>query len=112
MKPKSIHCEECVENIPSSEWQWEDGKLYCARCGSELSPSPEDRDLLDDISSGRPRRLFTLEDDKGDEEEEDEDEDDFEDEDEDGFEDDEEEEDEEELEEEEGNGNGRPPRRR
>ena len=106
MNPKTIYCAECMEEIPNSEAQWEDNKLYCGRCGSELSPDTEDRDLLDEISSGKPRRLYTLEDDDV-EEEEDEEEDEFDEDEEEGDFDDEDDEDEEEAEED-GNGGGRP----
>jgi hypothetical protein len=109
MSPKTIYCAECMEDIPNSEAQWEDGKLYCGRCGSELSPDTEDRDLLDEISSGKPRRLYTLENEDVEEEDDEEEDDDFDDEDEDGDFDDEEEEDEEQAgEEEDSNGGGRP----
>jgi len=106
MSQKTIYCGECLEDIPNTEVHWEDNRLYCGRCGSELAPDAEDRDLLDEISSGKPRRLYTLEDDDDEEEEEDEELDEDEDADWD------EEEDEEDLDEEnldeEGNGNGRP----
>jgi hypothetical protein len=94
-----------MEEIPNDEVQWEDEKLYCGRCGSELNPEAEDRDLLDDISSGKPRRLYTLEDD--DEDEDDDFEDDEEDDDTDWDDEDEEEEDEDES-----NGDGRPQKGR
>jgi len=98
MSQKTIYCAECMEDISNDEVQWEDDKLYCGRCGSELSPDPAERDLLDEISAGKRRRLYTLED-----EEEDEEDDDLEEEDEDeDWEDEEEDEDEDEdLEEEE-----------
>jgi len=109
MSQKTLYCAECMEDIPNAEVQWEDERLYCGRCGSELVPAAEDRDLFDEISSRKPRRLFTLEDDDGEEDEEDED---LEDEEEEDWEDDEEEEEGDELEED-GNGNGKPhPTRR
>ncbi len=73
MAAKTIHCPECVEDIPSDEMTWEDNRLYCGRCGAELEPTPADRDLLDEITSGRPPRLFTLDDDLDDDEDLDED---------------------------------------
>jgi hypothetical protein len=105
MSQKTIYCGECLEDIPNAEVQWEDNRLYCGRCGSELAPDTEDRDLLDEISSRKPRRLYSLDDDD-DEDEEDEDLEEEEDED---WEDEEDEDDvdEEDLDEE-GNGNGRP----
>jgi hypothetical protein len=105
MSQKAIYCAECMEDIPNDQVQWEDSRLYCGRCGSELSPDTEDRDLLDDITSGKPKRLYTLEDDDDEEEEDDLDEDDD---DEDGdWDEDEEEEEEGELEEKEEGANGR-----
>ena len=105
MSQKTIYCAECMEDIPNDEVQWEDEKLYCGRCGSELNPEAEDRDLLDEISSGKPRRLYTLEDDDDDEEDDfDDDEDDDTD-----WDDDDEEDDEDE---DESNGDGRPQKGR
>ena len=108
MSQKTIYCGECLEDIPNTEVQWEDNRLYCGRCGSELAPDTEDRDLLDEISSRKPRRLYSLEDEDEEEDEEDEDEDLDEEEDED-WDDEETEEDldEEDLDEDD-NGNGRP----
>jgi hypothetical protein len=103
MKPKTIHCEECVEEIPSDEVYWEDDRLYCGRCGSELDISKEAGDLLDAFSKRRTATWQTANDDVADEDlDEDEEEEDFDEEDEE--EDWEIEEDEEELEE---DGNGR-----
>lgn len=45
MKAKTIHCEECVEEIPGDEVYWEDDRLYCGRCGSEIDISKEAGDL-------------------------------------------------------------------
>ena len=105
MSQKTIYCAECLEDIPNDEVQWEDNKLYCGRCGSEMAPDTEDRDLLDEISSGKPRRLYTLEDDDEEEEDDDED-DDFESgEDEDDWEEEDDDEEEQEVDED-GNGNG------
>ena len=111
MSPKTIYCAECMEDIPNEEVQWEDDKLYCGRCGSELNPEAEDRDLLDEISAGKPRRLYTLEDDDDDEDDE---EDDFDDDDDDeDWDEEDEDEDEEEVEDEdEEDGNGRSKRGR
>lgn len=103
MSQKTIYCAECLEDIPNAEVKWEDDRLYCGRCGSELAPEAEDKDLLDEISSRRPRRLYTLEDDQGDEEDDEDEENDLEDEEEDW-----EDEEEDEEEDEDGNGNGRP----
>lgn len=112
MSQKTIYCAECLEDIPNSEVQWEDDRLYCGRCGSELAPDAEDRDLLDEISSRKPPRLYTLEDDEDEEEEEEDEDEEFSEEDEGDIEDEEEEEDEEEIEDGEGNGEGRSRRGR
>jgi hypothetical protein len=94
-----------MEDLPNAEVQWEDDRLYCGRCGSELAPDTEDRDLLDEITRRKPRRLYKLEDSDEEEEEEEEDLD----EDEEDWDEDEDEEDLDEADlEEEGNGNGRP----
>ncbi|MFI5400820.1 MAG: hypothetical protein ACHQZQ_07215 [SAR324 cluster bacterium] len=105
MSQKTIYCAECMEDISNDEVQWEDDKLYCGRCGSELAPDAGERDLLDEISAGKRRRLYTLEDDEEDEEEDDLEE---EDEDEDWEEDEDDDEDEELDEDEESDGDGRP----
>jgi hypothetical protein len=103
MKAKTIHCEECVEEIPSDEVYWEDERLYCGRCGSELDIGKEAGDLLDAFSKRRTAKWQTANDDVPDEDL-DEEEEDFDEEEEDEDEDWEIEE-EEELEE---DGNGRP----
>ena len=113
MSPKTIYCAECMEDIPNDEVQWEDDKLYCGRCGSELNPDTEDRDLLDEISAGKPRRLYTLEDDNDEDDEDEDEDDDFDEEDDEDtdWEDEEEDEEEGEMEDEE-DGNGRSKRGR
>ena len=103
MKAKTIHCEECVEEIPSGEVYWEDDRLYCGRCGSELDISKEAGDLLDAFSKRRTAKWQTANDDVADEDL-DEEEEDFDEEEEDEDEEWEIEEEEEELEE---DGNGR-----
>ncbi len=74
MKAKTIHCEECVEEIPSDEVYWEDERLYCGRCGSELDISKETADLLDTFAKRRPAKWQTADDDVEDEDLEDEEE--------------------------------------
>lgn len=68
----SVYCEECVEEIPSDEVQWQDGRLYCARCGSEVE-APEG-DVFEQILANRSGMVFqgasAEEDDLGDEEDE------------------------------------------
>jgi hypothetical protein len=63
MKAKTIHCEECVEEIPSDEVYWEDEKLYCGRCGSEIEITKEQGDLLDAFSKRRTAKWETVADD-------------------------------------------------
>jgi ribosomal protein S27AE len=53
MKAKTIHCDECLEEIPSAEMYWEDERLYCGRCGSELEINRGSGDLLDEFSRRR-----------------------------------------------------------
>ncbi|MDH5752532.1 MAG: hypothetical protein OEZ59_08955 [Deltaproteobacteria bacterium] len=60
MKIKTINCEECLEDIPSSEIHLEDGRLYCGRCGSEVE-SP-DKDLFEEISDNHSSYRFRSED--------------------------------------------------
>lgn len=62
MKAKTIHCEECVEDIPSDEVYWEDDRLYCGRCGSELDVSKETGDLLDAFTKRRSAKWQTADD--------------------------------------------------
>jgi hypothetical protein len=56
MAEQTVYCEECVEEIPSSEVYWDDGRLYCRRCGSEVE-SP-DRDIFEEIVDNRSGFLF------------------------------------------------------
>jgi hypothetical protein len=71
MKAKTVHCEECVEDIPNDEIYWEEDRMYCGRCGSELELTQEASDLFETITSGTASPLYTYEDDEyeGDEEE-------------------------------------------
>jgi hypothetical protein len=114
MSQKTIYCAECLEDIPNAEVQWEDDRLYCGRCGSELAADSEDRDLLDEISSRKPPRLYSIEDDEDEEEEDDEEEEFGDDESEGDIEEDEDEEEDEDddLDDEKGSGNGRSKRQR
>ena len=75
MAERTVYCEECVEEIPASEVYWDDGRLYCRRCGSEVEPP--DRDIFEEIVDNRSGFLFRNEelDDVDDEEEEEADED-------------------------------------
>ena len=93
MKAKTIHCDDCMEEIPSAEMYWEDERLYCGRCGSELEIAKSSGDLLDEFSRRRASGWQPPE--ESDEDDEFEDDEDWE------------EEEEPEEEEEEENGNGR-----
>ena len=56
MAERTVYCEECVEEIPASEVYWDDGRLYCRRCGSEVEPP--DRDIFEEIVDNRSGFLF------------------------------------------------------
>lgn len=56
MAEQTVYCEECVEDIPASEVYWDEGRLYCRRCGSELEPP--DRDIFEEIVDNRSGFLF------------------------------------------------------
>jgi hypothetical protein len=45
-----------VEEIPGDEVFWEDDRLYCKRCGSELKAP--DRDIFEEIVDNRSGFLF------------------------------------------------------
>jgi hypothetical protein len=108
MKAKTIHCEECVEEIPSDEVYWEDERLYCGRCGSEIDITKETADLLDTFAKRRTATWQTANDDVVDDDLEDEEDEDFDEDDEDDEDEDEELEiEEEEASEEDGNGRRR-----
>ena len=70
MKAKTVHCEECVEDIPNDEIYWEEDRMYCGRCGSELEVTQEASDLFETITGGTAGPLYSYEDDEyeGDEE--------------------------------------------
>lgn len=55
---KSVYCEECVEDIPSDEIYWEEKRLYCGRCGSELDLAQLDGDVFDTIVEGSSDRPY------------------------------------------------------
>ena len=56
MAVNKVYCEECLEDIPKKEVLLEDGRLYCARCGSEVEV--EDPDLFEQISDNQSAYLF------------------------------------------------------
>lgn len=62
MNAKSVYCEECVEEIPNSEIYWEDDRIYCGRCGSEIELPAENSDLVDTINEGTAKPLYAYED--------------------------------------------------
>lgn len=70
MAEQTVYCEECVEDIPADEVYWEDDRLYCRRCGSELEPP--DRDIFEEIVDNRTGFLFRDEEPSDEDEEEDE----------------------------------------
>ncbi len=72
MKTRTIHCEDCVEDIPNDEIYWEDERMYCGRCGSELELPAEDADLFDTITSRAAKPLYSPEDEEYDEEDQEE----------------------------------------
>lgn len=56
MTEQTVYCEECVEDIPSSEVYVEENRLYCKRCGSEVeSPDP---DIFEEIESNQTEFVF------------------------------------------------------
>lgn len=55
---KSVYCEECVEDIPNNEIYWEEKRLYCGRCGSELDLTQLHGDVFDTIVEGRSERPY------------------------------------------------------
>jgi hypothetical protein len=56
MAEQTVYCEECVEDIPPNEVYWDEGRLYCRRCGGELEPP--DRDVFEDILDHRAGMTF------------------------------------------------------
>ncbi|NIP71820.1 MAG: hypothetical protein GWO16_01745, partial [Gammaproteobacteria bacterium] len=53
---QTVYCEECVEDIPGDEVYWDENRLYCKRCGSEVEPP--DADLFERIRDNRDEFLF------------------------------------------------------
>ncbi len=74
MNAKSVYCEECVEDIPNNEIYWEEDRIYCGRCGSELELPAEASDLVDTINQGTAKPLYSYEDEEYDGDENDEEE--------------------------------------
>lgn len=72
MSEKSVYCEECVEDIPNDECFWDDKRLYCGRCGSELEVGAEAPDVFEALTTQAVSRLLRTEEDEGDDEEEEE----------------------------------------
>ncbi len=63
MERNRVYCEECVEDIPNDEVYWDDARLYCGRCGSELDTTLMDSDVFNAITSGRTEKSFLKNDD-------------------------------------------------
>ncbi len=74
MNAKAVFCEECVEDIPNNEIYWEDDRIYCGKCGSELELPAETADLLDTINKGTAKPLYSFENEEYDGDEDDEEE--------------------------------------
>ena len=56
MAEANVYCEECLEDIPNDEVYWDEDRLYCSRCGSEVEPP--DGDIFDTIVENRSSFLF------------------------------------------------------
>ncbi|MBI3992863.1 MAG: hypothetical protein HY342_06295 [Candidatus Lambdaproteobacteria bacterium] len=63
MERNKVYCEECVEDIPNDEVYWDESRLYCGRCGSELDTTLIDSDVFNAITAGRPESSFLKNDD-------------------------------------------------
>lgn len=71
MNPKSVFCEECLEEIPNDECYWDEKRLFCGRCGSELELGAAAPDVFEEITTEKATRLLRLEDEESDDEESD-----------------------------------------
>ncbi len=69
MNAKTVYCEECLEDIPNSEMYWDEQRLYCGRCGSELELEHESTNVFDAIAAQKTGRLLKPEDEEFDDEE-------------------------------------------
>ena len=72
MKNKTAYCEDCVEEIPGDEVYWEEKRMYCGRCGSELEIDPDTADIVDTFAGGSAQPLYSFEDEEFDEQDEEE----------------------------------------
>lgn len=72
MNPKSVFCEECLEEIPNDECYWDEKRLFCGRCGSELELGAAAPDVFEEITTEKATRLLRLEDEDFDDESDDE----------------------------------------
>ena len=70
MEPSGVYCEECVEAIPKKEVYWEEARMYCGRCGSELEIAVIATDVFEQITTRKARPIFKFEDEEYDDEEE------------------------------------------
>ena len=66
----AVYCEECVETIPNHEVYWEETRMYCGRCGSELETEVIATDVFDQIITRKARPIPRFEDEDYDDEEE------------------------------------------
>ena len=51
-----VYCEECMEDIPNEDVYWDEDRLYCKICGSEVEPP--DGDIFDQIVDNRSSFIF------------------------------------------------------
>lgn len=74
MEVGKAYCEDCVETIPNDEVYWEEERLYCRRCGSEVEIPRDNLDLYDQMVGQGINPVFTTDGGAWDEDEEEEEE--------------------------------------
>lgn len=67
MNGKTAYCEECVEDIPGDEVYWDDERMYCGRCGSEMEINAGIADIVDTSAGQKAEPLYSPEDEEYDE---------------------------------------------
>ena len=72
MEPSAVYCEQCVEAIPHKEVYWEEARMYCGRCGSELEIVAIAADVFEQITAKKARPIISFEDEEYDDEDEEE----------------------------------------
>ena len=72
MEPTAVYCEECVETIPNNEVYWEEARMYCGRCGSELKIAAIAADVFEQIMAKKARPILKFENEEYDDEDEEE----------------------------------------